>query len=129
MKEYQELLKVVKKGPINYDLDRKKEFKKKSMAFLRRLAKDLGVNDKDISFNSMGIAVSGEATLMGMWTSDNGIYVNISDDTLMFRSVKHIKDYTGGSNNFIWSSWNSNYSMEYEEVLDKMLKLKKQKEL
>ena len=125
MKEYQELLKVVKKGPINYDLDRKKEFKKKSMAFLRRLAKDLGVNDKDISFNSMGIAVSGEATLMGMWTSDNGIYVNISDDTLMFRSIKHSKDYTGGSNNFIWSSWNSNYSMEYEKVLDKMLKLKK----
>lgn len=129
MKEYQELLKVVKKGPINYDLDRKKEFKKKSMAFLRRLAKDLNVNSKDICFNPMGIAVSGEATLMGMWTSDNGIYVNISDDTLMFRSVKHIKDYTGGSNNFIWSSWNSNYSMEYEEVLDKMLKLKKQKEL
>lgn len=125
MKEYNDLLKVVKEGPINYDLDRKKEFKKKSMAFLKRLAKDLDLISKDIHFNASGIAVSGETTLMGMWKDGNGIYINISDDTFMFRSIKHNKDYSGGNNNFIWSSWNSNYSKGYEDVLSSILKLKK----
>lgn len=125
MKEYNNLLKAIKEGPINYDLDRKNEFKKKSMAFLKRLAKDLDLNSKDIHFNAAGIAVSGEATLMGMWTTDKGIYVNISDDTFMFRSIKHSKDYTGGSNNFVWSSWSSNKSTTYDEILNRMLSLKK----
>lgn len=123
MKQYKDLLKVVKEGPISYDLERKDEFKKKSMSFLRRLAKDLNVVEKDIDFNPAGVAVSGDATLMGMWSEDNGIYVTISDDTLMYRSIKHMKDYKGGSNNFIWSSWNKNYNLKYEEVLERMLRI------
>lgn len=123
MKQYKDLLKVVKEGPISYDLERKDEFKKKSMSFLRRLAKDLNVVEKDIDFNPAGVAVSGDATLMGMWGEDNGIYVTISDDTLMYRSIKHMKDYKGGSNNFIWSSWNKNYNLKYEEVLERMLRI------
>ena len=125
MKQYKDLLKVVKEGPISYDLERKDEFKKKSMSFLRRLAKDLNVVEKDIDFNPAGVAVSGDATLMGMWGEDNGIYVTISDDTLMYRSIKHMKDYKGGSNNFIWSSWNKNYNLKYEEVLERMLRIQK----
>ena len=123
MKQYKDLLKVVKEGPISYDLERKDEFKKKSMSFLRRLAKDLNVVEKDIDFNPAGVAVSGDATLMGMWGEDNGIYVTISDDMLMYRSIKHMKDYKGGSNNFIWSSWNKNYNLKYEEVLERMLRI------
>lgn len=124
MKQYKDLLKVVKEGPINYDMERKNDFKKKSMSFLRRLVKDLNLVDKDICFNAGGIAVSGDATLIGMWGEGNGIYVTISDDTFLYRSVKHMKDYTGGSNNFIWSSWNKNYELSYDEVFNRILRIK-----
>lgn len=125
MKQYNELIKIVEEGPISYDEERKTEFKKKSLSFLRKLAKDLGLIEKKIWFNPSGIAVSGDCTLIGMWSENKGIYVNLDDDTFLYRTVSHMQDYSGCTNNFIYSSWHKNYKQSYEEVIDSILKLNK----
>lgn len=124
-KQYNDLIKIIKEGHINHDFERKEKFKRKSLIFLRKMAKDLNLTEVSISFNPLGIAVSGETNLMGMWNEGNGIYVNLSDDTFLFRTIKNMEDYTGGHNNFIYSSWNSNYNCSYEDILNKILKLNK----
>lgn len=72
-------------------------------AFLRRLAADLGLaaGTFDIRSNQGGIAVSGEVTLHG-----EAIYVQISEwysakggASVLYRSCKGRKDYSGGQNN------------------------------
>lgn len=52
----------------------KKAFLNTGKAFLRALARDLGLHDVTVSANPGGIAVSGECTLIGMWET-GGIYV------------------------------------------------------
>ena len=56
---------------------RKKNFLNTGKAFLRALAKDLGLRDALVSANEGGIAVSGECTLIGMW-EEGGIYICLS---------------------------------------------------
>ena len=75
-------------------------------AFLRALARDLGLHDVTVSANSGGIAVSGECTLIGMWET-GGIYVCLyqsagdGNDVLLYRTVRHCRDYKGGYNRFL----------------------------
>lgn len=79
----------------------KKAFLNTGKAFLRALARDLGLHDVTVSANSGGIAVSGECTLIGMWET-GGIYVCLyqsaggGNDVLLYRTVRHCRDYKGG---------------------------------
>lgn len=86
----------------------KKVFLNTGKTFLRALAKDLGLKDYNVSANPGGIAVSGDCSLTGVWGGgSSGIYININqpcydrERVLLYRTVKHIKDYTGGYNRFL----------------------------
>ena len=84
----------------------KKVFLNTGKVFLRALSKDLGLQDVSVSSNPGGIAVSGECTLMGMWQT-NGLYVQLSqpcfdrENVLLYRTIRHSKDYSGGRNLFL----------------------------
>ena len=84
----------------------KKVFLNVGKTFLRALAKDLGLRDAMVSANPGGIAVSGECTLIGMWET-GGIYVCLyqsaggGNDVLLYRTVRHCRDYKGGYNRFL----------------------------
>ena len=84
----------------------KKAFLNTGKAFLRALARDLGLHDVTVSANSGGIAASGECTLIGMWETC-GIYVCLyqsaggGNDVLLYRTVRHCRDYKGGYNRFL----------------------------
>ena len=84
----------------------KKAFLNTGKAFLRALARDLGLHDVTVSANSGGIAVSGECTLIGMW-EEGGIYICLSqpvgggDKVLLYRTVRNGRDYKGGYNRFL----------------------------
>ena len=79
----------------------KKVFLNTGKAFLRALAKDLGLKEYNVSTDPGGIAVSGDCSLIGMWDGGStDIYIDISQ--LLYRTVKHIKDYTGGYNRFLY---------------------------
>ena len=51
----------------------KKVFLNTGKAFLRALAKDLGLRDVKVTASSGGIAISSSCALIGMW-ADNGIH-------------------------------------------------------
>ena len=84
----------------------KKVFLNTGKVFLRALAKDLGLRDVSVNSNAGGIAVSGECSLIGMWQS-NGLYIDISqppynrENVLLYRTVRHSKDYSGGRNMYL----------------------------
>ena len=84
----------------------KKVFLNTGKVFLRALSKDLGLQDVSVGSNPGGIAVSGESTLMGMWQT-NGLYVQLSqpcydrDRVLLYRTIRHSKDYSGGRNLYL----------------------------
>lgn len=83
----------------------KKTFLNTGRSFLRALARDLGLRDVTVSANSGGIAVLGECSLIGMW-EDGGIYIRLfqpaggGDKVLLYRTVRHCRDYKGGYNRF-----------------------------
>lgn len=84
----------------------KKEFLDKGKRFLTRLGKDLTFTEMTVTKNPAGIAVSGEVTLMGMWGEGNGLYIQLSEPgfgqtCVLYRKIKHLKDYTGGYNNYL----------------------------
>lgn len=84
----------------------KKQFLNTGKVFLRALAKDLGLQEARVRANAGGIGVSGDCTLMGMWHT-NGLYVTLSqfcsdrDSVLLYRTIRHSKDYTGGRNLYL----------------------------
>ena len=84
----------------------KKAFLNTGKVFLRELAKDLGLRDVRVNANAGGIAVSGDCSLIGMWQS-NGLYIDISqppynrETVLLYRTVRHSKDYSGGRNLYL----------------------------
>lgn len=80
----------------------KAKFHTDGKKFMKELAVNLGISGQcDIHSNVAGIAVSGEITLHG-----DHIYVQLGEGfmgstSLLYRSCKHRKDYTGGQNNTI----------------------------
>jgi PRTRC genetic system ThiF family protein len=99
----------------------KKQFHTKSAAFLRALGNDLGFTEFKVTKNYGGIAVSGEITLMGMWGEGNGLYLQISQPItqqreFLYRSITHLKDYSGGNNR--WLSCDIFTNGEYEKLLE-----------
>ena len=106
----------------------KRTFLNTGRAFLRALAKDLNLTDYKVSVNPTGIAVSGDCALIGMWGT-NGIYIDISDfcglnDAILYRSVRHMKDYAGGQNRYVsrpeWSG------MSYQDLLKRLSALREE---
>lgn len=96
--------------------------------FLRALARDLGLREVTVSSNAGGIVVSGDCSLIGMWES-GGLYVSISQHAcgsgkvLLYRTVRHSRDYKGGYNHFI-----TRHELEkwpYAHLLDVLCALRK----
>lgn len=102
----------------------KKVFLNTGKAFLRSLAKDLGLREYKVSSNPGGVAVSGDCILIGMWGS-SGIYIDISqpcydrERVLRYHTARHMKDYTGGSNQFLCRR--DLETMPYQELLDRFI--------
>ena len=99
----------------------KKQFHTKSAAFLRALGNDLGFKEFKVTNNHGGIAVSGEITLMGMWGEGNGLYFQINQplrpfDSFLYRTIKHMKDYSGGHNQ--WLNCDIFADGEYEKLIN-----------
>ena len=107
----------------------KKVFLNTGKAFLRALAKDLGLQEYKVSDSPGGIAVSGDCSLIGMW-SGSGIYIMITqarfglEELVLYREVRHIKDYSGGSNRFL--PQNALKTMSYNRLLSEFRTLQKE---
>ena len=106
----------------------KKAFLNTGKAFLRALARDLGLHDVTVSANSGGIAVSGECTLIGMWET-GGIYICLyqsaggGNNVLLYRTVRHSRDYKGGYNRYLTCRALKKWS--YQHLLDTLSALRK----
>lgn len=106
----------------------KKAFLNTWKAFLRALARDLGLHDVTVSANSGGIAVSGECTLIGMWET-GGIYICLyqsaggGNDVLLYRTVRHSRDYKGGYNRYL--TYRDLKKWSYLHLLDTLSALRK----
>ncbi len=106
----------------------KKTFLNLGKVFLRALSKDLGLRDAKVTSNPGGIAVSGECSLIGMW-EDNGIYIQLSqtcmgNHVLLYRSVRNIRDYSGGHNQYLTLS--DLRELSYSELLNILSALRKE---
>jgi len=103
MKELKLLHKWMDGRSFEYNEANKALFKTRGLAVMRKLAKQLKLREFKASFNAGGIAVAGDLHLMGMFNDETGIYISISNGRTpecMFRTIKHMKDYSGGSNNW-----------------------------
>ena len=106
----------------------KKTFLHVGKVFLRALAKDLGLRDAVVKSNDGGITVSGECSLFGMW-EEGGIHICLgqfsagSENVLLYRTIRNLKDYRGGYNNWIGlKEWEF---MSYERLLERLGALRK----
>ena len=105
----------------------KKKFHTTGRAFLSALGKELGFGEFKVKKSHSGIAVSGEVSLIGLWREGNGLYIQLRQDLMfntciLYRSIRHMKDYSGGANNFIGMS--DMMAGEYDWLLSKFLKFK-----
>ena len=107
----------------------KKTFLNVGKAFLRALAKDLGLRDAKVTSNAAGIAVSGECYLSGMW-EDSGIHICIEqpcfmgENVLLYRTIRSLKDHKGGRNNYI--SRRELARMSYADLMNRLLAVRKE---
>lgn len=98
----------------------KRTFLNVGRTFLRALAKDLDLRNYKVTSDAGGIAVSGDCTLMGLW-DEGGIYVSLSQPAcggghvLLYRTIRHMRDYTGGYNHWLERIDLETYS--YEKLL------------
>ena len=109
----------------------KKEFLRKTAEFLRRLGKDLGFIEMRVHTNKAGIACSGEVTLYGMWSKNNGMFFEITQsllraNDLLYREIESLNDFKGGQNK--WLSISMFRDMEYSRLCVVLLELKKEEE-
>lgn len=106
MKELRNLYIWMNGRTLTYNQEAKDRFKERGLADMRKLAKRLKLREFEASFNAGGIAVPGDLHLMGMFNDKVGIYITISQGVFstspecMYRTIKHMKDYSGGSNNW-----------------------------
>ncbi|MGK2861790.1 MAG: hypothetical protein ACSLE0_07630, partial [Chitinophagaceae bacterium] len=104
----------------------KQDFKKLGKKAFRELAEYLGLTEYEVDFNPGGPAVSGDLRLMGMFTPDAGIYISMDKDGMqsgiLYRSINHMKDYTGGNNNY-FSENDLNYPEKIKDKVFSLLKL------
>ena len=99
------------------------------MSSVLQLLASWGLREYKVSANPGGIAVSGETTLIGMW-NNSGIYIMIGqssfgfEELVIYREVKHIKDYSGGSNRFL--PRDALKTMSYSRLLNEFRTLRKE---
>lgn len=107
IKNFNQLATIVELRELSYNPRNKQEFKVVGTRVMKELAKLLDLKESRVSFNPGGIAVSGDLSLMGMWEEGRGIYVHISGkgitETIMYRTIKHMKDFSGGHNRWMKS--------------------------
>ena len=107
----------------------KKVFLNTGKAFLRALAKNLGLREYKVSANPGGIAVSGETTLIGMW-NNSGIYIMITqarfglEELVLYREARHIRDYSSSRNRFL--PRDALKTMSYSRLLNEFRTLRKE---
>lgn len=105
-KDFKDLYTILKENDLSYNKVGQDAFKKNSQRFLKKLAEELKLKEFKVSFNPGGIAVSGDAHLMGMWSEGNGIYItinqNMGDPVFLYRKITHMKDFLGVTNHYIW---------------------------
>ncbi len=99
---------MLSKEDAHYNAPFKEQFKRVGKKAMKELADLLDLKEVDIHFNPAGPAVSGDLTLMGMWAPENGVYVTMNKDfpnapwgQVLYRSIKHMKDYSGGVNQWL----------------------------
>lgn len=106
MKELRNLYNWMNGRTLEYNQEAKDRFKERGLADMRKLAKRLKLREFEASFNAGGIAVPGDLHLKGMFKDGVGIYVKISQGVFssspecLYRTMKGMKDYSGGSNNW-----------------------------
>ena len=114
-----------------YNEEFKEKFKKVGKKAMAELALLLDLKEFSYNFNPGGIAVSGDLRLMGMWGPDDGVYVTMNKNfpnapnerwgQVLFRSIKHMKDFGGGTNH-----WLSYKLLQFPEALkDRILTLRR----
>lgn len=135
MKKYQDLIKAMKEiNNYSYPGDDckgsiKRQYKTKARALFNELAKDLGLKEFKYSFNPAGPAVTGDPSLYGMWSENEGIAIyptfNVFGQGIhfMYRRISHMKDYRGESNQWIHKA----EDCSYEEVVRILSRLKPKK--
>ena len=107
----------------------KKVFLNVGKAFLRTLAKDLGLHDCQVRANAAGIVVSGECYLTGMWES-GGIHICIEqpcckgEDVLLYRTIRNLQDHKGGYNRYIRRR--ELIHMSYPQLLERLNSLRRE---
>ena len=107
----------------------KKTFLNLGKVFLRALSKDLGLRDAKVTSNPGGIAVSGDCDLIGMW-ENGGIFISLGQilsdkrTVLLYRTVRHTRDYTGGRNQFL--TVDDLRALSYPDLLNKFSALRKE---
>lgn len=108
MKQMRELALLMLNGESgSYNEDFKQRFCKIGKKAMKELAGLLELKEYDINFNPGGIAVSGDLRLMGMWDDGTGVYISINKDfpnkswgDVLFRTIKHMRDFSGGTNQY-----------------------------
>ena len=105
----------------------KKQFLSKSAAFLRALSNDLGLKEFKVTTNPSGIACSGDVTLRGIWGDGNGLYFQINQpiqpfDSFLYRTIKSMKDYNGGRNQ--WLDCSLFAAGRYESLIETLMELR-----
>lgn len=103
----------------------KKLHGKRGKKAFKCLAEELGLKEYDVSYNPSGMIDAGYITLIGMWNENNGIYISLSASgfglNFLYRTVSHMKDWTGGSNHFLEENM---LFEDYNKALDMLLRLK-----
>src|SRR3954464_5740158 len=104
----------------------KQIFKTLGKKAFQELAIYLGLKEVDVHFNPGGPGVSGDLILMGMFGADKGIYLSLNKDGMsngvLYRSIKSMKDYSGGQNNYFQEE-DLNHPDEIKEKIIRLLKL------
>lgn len=86
---------------------RKQRYGRIGKKAMKELASYLGLVEFDISFNRAGPACSGDLRLMGFDHNGRGVYIHMNKDLcygsepkVLYRTIEHMKDFTGGPNHY-----------------------------
>jgi len=99
---------------VQLDEEKKVEFRRLGRLYLKALLRKIEsifpLPEKEIHYNPSGPAMSGDHRLMAMFNNELGFYIFFNleasaDLGICYRTIKYMKDYTGGPNN--WISFNS----------------------
>lgn len=97
--DYQEIATM---PSYNYNMENKKAWGHAGVASLKELAKSINAVPVNISHNPSGIIDRGYVSgFVSRMDGTKHIYISINDgmQDILYRTAKHAKDYTGGSNN------------------------------